>query len=107
MTAVVTATFAPGGDAAATVEDGTAVAEVGKVARDRYPQYRDTIAAVVDEVRFIDASHAAVRFGLTTNGQGLIPPGVGRVVLIDGQWLVSRDTFCRILMVGGVYCPEE
>jgi len=107
VSAVVTAAYGPpGGDTATTVQDGAALAEVGQIAADRYPQYRDTIAAAIDEVRFIDASHAAVQFGLTTDGQVLIPPGVGRVVLIDGQWLVSRDTFCRILVVGGVYCPE-
>ena len=25
--------------------------------------------------------------------------------LIDGQWLLSRDSFCRLLVYGGVYCP--
>lgn len=104
--AAVNAAYHPGSDVGTAVERGAELAEVVQIAADRHPQYRNTIGAQVEEVRFIDATHAAVRFALTTDGQVLVPPGVGRVVLIDGTWLLSRDTFCRLLQLGGVYCPK-
>ena len=109
VTAAVLGTYTPSDGALAGlahVEDGASLAEVTEVAAERYPQYREKIAARVDEVRFIDEDEAAVRFELTVDGATLVPGGVGRVKLIDGQWLLSRDSFCRLLVYGGVYCPE-
>lgn len=95
-------------DRVALIEDGPALLEVMKLAATRFSQYRDRVAARVEEVRFVDATHAAVRFGLTLDdGTEIVPPGVGRAVLVNATWLVSRDTFCRLLQLSGVYCPAR
>jgi len=104
--AAVTAAYTPGGtESLAFIEDGATLTDVVLAGAERYPQYRGKISASIEEVRFVDDSEAAVRFFLLVDGQPLAPAGVGRVKLIDGQWLLTRDTFCRMLQLGGLYCP--
>jgi hypothetical protein len=98
------------GSALAFVEGGASLAEVVQVASDRYPQYAGSIHPRIEEIRFVDTDKAAVRFGLdVTDATGattpLLSPAIGSVVLRNGQWLVSRSTFCSLLAAGGVYCP--
>jgi hypothetical protein len=59
----------------------------------------------VEEVRFIDATHAAASFALESEGAQLIS-GIGRAVLVNGRWLVARRTYCGLQQLGGVWCPE-
>lgn len=94
-------------DSLAHVEDGAALREVTDIATERYPDYAGKITAHVAEVRFVDADEAAVRFMLDVPslGPGLLPGGIGKAVLRDGQWLVGRSTFCTMLAFGGVFCP--
>jgi hypothetical protein len=35
-----------------------------------------------------------------------IPNRIGRVVLVDGTWKVTRETACSDLALGGVICPH-
>jgi hypothetical protein len=92
------------------VEDGPALAEVARIAGERFPQYVGTVHVAVDEIRFIDRDAAALRFSLEVLGadgamSGIGVQGVGRAVLRSGRWVVSRGTFCSVLAYGGVYCP--
>jgi hypothetical protein len=87
------------------IEDGDALLEVMEVAAERNPDYRNRISAQVDAVRFVDASHAAVRFSLLIDDSP-VTSGVGYAVLVDGRWLVARETYCNLLQLGGVWCPE-
>lgn len=97
---------APTDDALAFVEDGASIAEVAGVATERYPEYRGKLVLAAEELRFIDVDEAAVRFTLNVkDGVGTLARGVGRAVLRDGAWLVSRATFCSLLALGAVYCP--
>lgn len=108
ITFVYATAYGPGltiEERAALVEDGDALQEVMQLAADKNPQFRDTITAPVDMVVFIDSTHAAVRFSLVIDGNPVIS-GIGRAVLVDGQWLVARDTYCRLQQLGGVWCPE-
>jgi len=108
VTAAVSSAYQPGAEPLAqlaAVEDGAALATVLNIAAERYPQYRGKVSAAVEEVRFVNESDGAVRFALLVDGQAIAPAGVGRVTLIDGKWLLTRDTFCRLLQLGGVYCP--
>jgi len=88
------------------IEDGAGLVPVMKIAADKNPQYRDLITAIVEEVRFIDATHAATRFSLEIDGSPVIS-GIGRAVLVDGQWLVARDTYCGLQQLGGAWCPAR
>ena len=112
VTAAYVAAYGGGGERAglASVQDGATLADVARVASERFPQYAGKIRPDVEEVRFIDRDEAAVRFGIdvldddgTTSPLGVA--GVGRAVLRSGHWLVSRSTFCSILAAGATYCP--
>jgi hypothetical protein len=107
ITAAITTAFSPPPEAAsAVIQDGAALAEIRQAAADRNPQYVGKLSTRIDEIRFVDASHAAVKFALLFEGNDLVPSGVGTAVLEGNTWLVTRDTVCRLLQLGGTYCPS-
>jgi hypothetical protein len=64
----------------------------------------------VTDIRFIDATHAVVRFTLSIPGHGVtIADGVGYAVFSDGRWKVSLRTACDLLSVAGLgtTCPPR
>ena len=69
----------------------------------------DKITARVDEVRFLNPTTAGVRYTYTIVLPGYyipeMPNRIGRVVLADSTWKVTRDTACADLALGGVTCP--
>jgi hypothetical protein len=67
----------------------------------------DKITARVDEVRFLNRTSAAVRYTIVLPGYSIpeMPNRIGRVVLVDHTWKVTRDTACADLALGGVTCP--
>ena len=69
----------------------------------------DTITARVDEVRFLNRTTAAVRYTIVLPGYSIpeMPDRIGRVVLVDHTWKVTRDTACADLALGGVTCPPR
>jgi hypothetical protein len=69
----------------------------------------DKITARVDEVRFLNRTTAAVRYTIVLPGYSIpeMPNRIGRVVLVDHTWKVTRDTACADLALGGVSCPPH
>jgi hypothetical protein len=69
----------------------------------------DKITAPVDEVRFLNRTTAAVRYTIVLPGYSIpeMPNRIGRVVLVDHTWKVTRDTACADLALGGVTCPPR
>jgi hypothetical protein len=69
----------------------------------------DKITAQVDEVRFLNRTTAAVRYTIVLPGYSIpeMPNRIGRVVLVDHTWKVTRDTACADLALGGVTCPSR
>jgi hypothetical protein len=69
----------------------------------------DKITARVDEVRFLNRTTAAVRYTIVLPGYSIpeMPNRIGRVVLVDHTWKVTRDTACADLALGGVICPPR
>ena len=69
----------------------------------------DTITARVEEVRFLNRTTAAVRYTIVLPGYSIseMPDRIGRVVLVDHTWKVTRDTACKDLALGGVTCPPH
>jgi hypothetical protein len=69
----------------------------------------DKITAQVDEVRFLNRTTAAVRYTIVLPGYSIpeMPNRIGRVVLVDHTWKVTRDTACADLALGGVTCPPR
>jgi hypothetical protein len=69
----------------------------------------DKITARVEEVKFLNRITAAVRYTIVLPGYSIpeIPNRIGRVVLVDGTWKVTRETACADLVLGGVTCPPR
>ncbi len=69
----------------------------------------DQITARVEDVRFLNRTTAAVRYTIVLPGYSIpeIPDRIGRVVLVDHTWKVTRDTACKDLALGGVTCPDR
>jgi hypothetical protein len=69
----------------------------------------DGITARVEEVRFLNRKTAAVRYTIVLPGYLIaeIPNRIGRVVLVDRTWKVTRETACSDLALGGVTCPPK
>jgi hypothetical protein len=101
-------THAPAGkpyEALTAVEDGEtlhgALDQLGK----NFPQAVDTATVRTDQVVFTDPRTAVVRFTLSYTGGAEYGTRNGTAKLIDGRWLVTRDTYCPVLSFGGASCP--
>jgi hypothetical protein len=57
-------------------------------------------------VRFLSPTEAAVRYAILLPDYSVpeFPNRIGRVVLIDGVWRITRDTLCADLALGGGDC---
>lgn len=83
-----------GGNLAATME------QVGQ----RYAPAR-SVDVSVDFIRFVSEDEAEVQFGLLLSNFGSPMAQTGHAVLVDGEWKVSRETWCRLVRMAGVECP--
>jgi hypothetical protein len=68
-----------------------------------------TVAFVVDTVRFVNDHEAIVTYTAHISGSLNITLGgrPGRAIVVDGEWKVTRETFCEWVRVGGVRCPPR
>jgi hypothetical protein len=64
------------------------------------------IGTALDRIRFVDDSHAAVRFRLIFNGGGSLPRQ-GQVHRHDNHWRVDRGTVAAMLTAGGIRVPPR
>jgi hypothetical protein len=93
----------------ARIKDSEGQQELRQEILVHYPQTPlDKITARVEEVRFLNRTTAAVRYTIVLPGYSIpeIPNRIGRVVLVDHTWKVTRDTACNDLALGGVTCPR-
>ena len=69
----------------------------------------DKVTARVDEVRFLNRTTASVRYTIIVPGYSIpeFPNRIGRVILVDHTWKVTRETACEDLALGGVTCPPR
>jgi hypothetical protein len=60
----------------------------------------------VEHIRFLSEDEAQVSFVLLFPLSDLARmPEAGHAVLVDGQWKVARETYCRLVSRIGVQCP--
>ena len=87
---------------------GPTVAQAKSMARNRGidPEASD-VAVVVNEVRFVDAEHAAVWFSISIDGHPVVRHLRGDALVVAGEWKMGRTTFCQIMAMGGVPCPPD
>src|SRR5262249_26932961 len=74
-----------------------------------YPQVPlDKISDRVEEVRFLNRTTAAVCYTIILPGYRIreFSNRIGRVILVDHTWKVTRDTVCNDLALGDVTCPR-
>jgi hypothetical protein len=64
-----------------------------------------SVDVFVDFVRFVSDDEAEVQFTLLLSDFGSPMPQTGHAVLVDGEWKVSRETWCRLVRLTGVECP--
>ena len=93
--------------------DGLAVCreQATELARTRFGgQVPDvTVAFVVETISFVNDHEAIVTYTAQVTGSLTITLGnrPGRAVLVDGEWKVTRETFCAWVSVSGVQCPPR
>jgi hypothetical protein len=61
----------------------------------------------VSSVRFTSDTSAEVDYSLFANRVLIRPNLTGIAVLVDGRWLVSRETVCNLLALNGIACPQD
>jgi hypothetical protein len=68
-----------------------------------------TVAFSVDTLRFVNDHEAIVTYTAQITGSLTITLAnrPGRAILVDGEWKVTRETFCAWALVGGVRCPPR
>ena len=91
----------------AALEDGATLAATFDAAVAGSPQFANRVSIQVDEIQFVDARTAAVRFNLIAAGSTVIQGQIGRAKLVDGRWVVARRTFCTLVSFGGFQCPKR
>ena len=96
------------GVAALGVEGGTSLGWALDAAKRNRPTFLDSeIAFTVDDITFVDTEHAAVWYSIFVDGNPVLSRRRGDAVLICGEWLMARSTFCQIMAMGGVTVPPE
>jgi len=61
----------------------------------------------VESVVIADPTHADVVYTVLHDGQPLYANRPGKVVKVGGKWMVTRDTACALLSLGGITCPAR
>jgi len=89
-----------------TVEGGETLGPTLTAAKERRRDIASgEVVFLVDEISFLDATHAAVWFSISVNGASMLPNRRGDAVIVDGEWKMSRSTFCELMGLAGVPCP--
>lgn len=97
-------------DALATyVDDPRGVAAAFAAGRGNVPAAFDVLSVLVQEVKFLNSTSAAVRYDILLPGYAIaeFPDRIGRAVLVDGDWTVARETICADLQLAGATCNPQ
>ncbi|HVS67452.1 MAG TPA: hypothetical protein VHE56_02785 [Mycobacteriales bacterium] len=86
--------------AAALLENGDQLAGAIRVATKLQHQQKIKEDAEVVSVVFTSPTAATVTYNLLSHGQSLLPNATGTAVLVGGQWKVSQQTFCTLVLLG-------
>jgi hypothetical protein len=69
------------------------------------PALPPNLSVDVTGVRIVQPDRALVRFSILSNGQPKLSDQQGGAVKVDGEWRVSRSTFCAVVALVNVRCP--
>ena len=103
------ATLSEDGATVPNVEGGDLLGPCLREAHERHgARYAEReVVAGVDEIVFVDETHAAVWFTIRVDGQPVLRRRRGNAVNIEGRWNMARATFCELMAMAGVACPPE
>ncbi len=87
-------------DAAAILEDGDQLGTALKVAAREDRETKLDRRAKVKLIRFISPTKATVTWTLLNGTTPVLDNASGEAVLVDGQWKVSKVTFCTLVELG-------
>jgi hypothetical protein len=90
--------------AASSIETGTALRETIAGALATAPSPPTSYSGRVDSVTLTDENTATVHFVILL-GNVTVLDRSGAAVRINGQWVVSRETYCGAIAVGPTRCP--
>ena len=68
-------------------------------------QANSAVSAKVDEVVFVTPTRADIEFTFTIANYGSVPGFFGIANLRNGEWKLTRSTFCNALPTTGAKCP--
>ena len=86
--------------AASLLEDGDQMSGALAFARQEQAQTHIKQNVKVKVITFTDATHANVTYALLNGKTALLPAASGVAVLVNGQWLVSKTSFCTLVLLG-------
>jgi hypothetical protein len=92
------------GTAAVSVQRGENLGPCVGQARRLIPQGQ-TPSIRVEKIKFLRADEAVVWTTILLDINVVVPLTEGRAVFVDGQWKVSRATFCERMATSGITCP--
>lgn len=64
-----------------------------------------TLTVRINQLRFLDQTHAALNFDLLLKGQPVTATTVGEAIFDSGRWRITRATVCTIIDRGSIPCP--
>jgi hypothetical protein len=88
------------------VEGGQGLHTALDQARNQFSEAANSMTVTTANLVFTSPTTAAVQYTLTYTGGAPWGTKYGQAVLVNGSWLVSRDTFCGLLAFGGGTCPK-
>jgi hypothetical protein len=77
------------------IQDGSALSKAFAFALQLKGKAKET--ATVHSVTLTGPTTASVSFDVNTNGTPIIQKQTGGAMYVGGHWLVTKDTFCRLL----------
>ncbi|MEX5713561.1 hypothetical protein AB1484_36525 [Parafrankia sp. FMc6] len=90
----------------AVVEDGPDLADTLAQAIQNFPEATHTAAVTTSDIVFTDPRHAALRFRIAYQGGIDFGEQNGNALIVDGEWKVSRGTYCMVMGWAGATCPS-
>jgi hypothetical protein len=88
---------------ASMVEDGSHLRSTLEMATRRAPLKGATVRVVAVEPTGRDL---VVSYDVLIDGQLTLPQVTSRAVRAGDRWILSRDSFCALVAIGGVTCPK-
>jgi hypothetical protein len=55
----------------------------------------------------IDGDVAEIEFFIVVAGEPVVEAISGTAVRQEGRWMLSADSFCRLIATGGIECPAD